>query len=244
MPENLIKTLIENLPRYAEEEGDFFSIDRNHLIETLCKTHDVETDIAENTVMLCERFLDCLSVLQADYLSKGEWCFVSFPAQLMALSVLTTMSDQQSHFFDAKFWNTQGIANDKKNQQRDVLRTIETARFENHIGRQAPPIRYCYVAWSIIKLENKILFYQREDTQKRYDKTAGDYGLIGGRANQNDVPIIDKETLLKELQSTHSTIIQKALLETLKRELKEEAGLCFDSHYTFADRHGERSEGD
>lgn len=73
------------------------------------------------------------------------------------------------------------------------------SRHRNHTSQQAQPIRYCYVAWSIIKLDGKILFYQREDTQKRYDKSAGDYGLIGGRANQNDAPIADKAALLKEL---------------------------------------------
>ena len=96
-----------------------------------------------------------------------------------------------------------------------------------------PPIRYCYVAWSIIKLDGNILFYQREDTEKRHDKTAGDYGLIGGRANQNDVSMEDKAALLKELQSPHSKVIKDALPETLKRELREEAGLEFELHYSF-----------
>ena len=94
-------------------------------------------------------------------------------------------------------------------------------------------IRFCYIAWSIIKLNGNILFYQREDTQKRHDKSAGDYGLIGGRANQNDVPIADKAALLKELQSPNAGLIKNALPETLKRELREEAGLLFESHYPF-----------
>ena len=66
MPKNLIKTLIESMPRYAEEEGDFYSVHRNSLINALCQRHSVEDDIAENTVLLCEYLLDSLSVLQAD----------------------------------------------------------------------------------------------------------------------------------------------------------------------------------
>lgn len=233
MPNDLIKTLIQELPRYAEEEGDFYSINRNNLVNAICERNAIAPIIAENTVMLCERLLDILSVLNADYLLKGEWCFVSFPAQLLATSVLTALSDGESRFFAPNFWNTQGISNDKKNQQRDVLSLIENARYENHASQQAQPIRYCYVAWGIIKLDGKILFYQREDTQKRFEKTAGDYGLIGGRANQNDVQITDKAALIKELQSPNSGIIKKALPKTLKRELSEEAEWLFETHYMF-----------
>ncbi len=199
----------------------------------MCQQHTLDRAIAENTIDLLETLLDTLAVLNTDYLQKGEWCFVSFPAQLMATSVLTALSDTESRLFAPNFWTTQGISSDKRDQQRAVLRFVENSRNNNHASHQAQPIRYCYVAWSIIKLDGKILFYQREDTQKRHDKSAGDYGLIGGRANQNDVPITDKAALLKELQSPNSGLVKKALPSTLKRELREEAGLLFGSHYTF-----------
>ncbi len=229
----LIKLLISHLPRFAEEDGDFYSVPRNVLIDALCLKHLIDRALAKNTVALLETLLDTLAVLNTEYLQKDEWCFVSFPAQLMALSVLTALSDSQSHLFTPNFWNTQGATNDKKDQQRDILKLVENARDKNHASQQAQPIRYCYVAWSIIKLDGKILFYQREDTQKRFDKSAGDYGLLGGRANQQDIPSTDKPALLKKLQSPHSKLIKKALPETLKRELREEAGLIFETHYTF-----------
>ena len=202
------------------------------LLNYLCEQHQLDRPIAENTIALLEILLDTLAVLNTDYLQKGEWCFVSFPAQLMATSILTALSDTESQLFAPNFWTTQGISSDKRDQQRDVLRFVENSRNEHHASRQAQPIRYCYVAWSIIKLDGKVLFYQREDTQKRHDKSAGDYGLIGGRANQNDVPIADKALLLKELQSPNSELIKNVLPSTLKRELREEAGLIFESHYT------------
>ena len=229
----LIQSLIPHLPRFAEEDGDFYSVPRDVLIDKLCLQHSIERALAENTVALLETLLDTLAVLNTEYLQKGDWCFVSFPAQLMALSVLTALSDSESHLFAPNFWNTQGVSNDKKNQQRDVLSFIETARYQNHTSQQAQPIRYCYVAWSIIKLDGKILFYQREDTQKRFDKSAGDYGLLGGRANQQDIPHADKAALIKELQAPDSALVKNALPETLKRELHEEAGLLFETHYTF-----------
>jgi 8-oxo-dGTP pyrophosphatase MutT (NUDIX family) len=105
-------------------------------------------------------------------------------------------------------------------------------------GGEATPIRYSYVAWGIIKLDGRILFYQREDTRKRFDKSAGDYGLIGGRANQSDLrlvdPLVDNGDSLKALQSADSAIVKSALPEALKRELCEETGLLYGTHYTFA----------
>jgi len=233
MSAHLIQSLIPLLPRYAEEEGDFYSVPRDVLINELCQQHQLDRAVAENTIALLETLLDTLVLLNTAYLQKGEWCFVSFPAQLMATSILTALSDTESRLFASNFWTTQGISSDKRDQQRDVLRFVEKSRNENHASQQAQPIRYCYVAWSIIKLDGKVLFYQREDTQKRHDKSAGDYGLIGGRANQNDVPITDKALLLKELQSPNSALVKKALSSTLKRELREEAGLLSESHYTF-----------
>ncbi len=234
MSANLIQTLIPHLPRYAEEEGDFYCVPREVLINSLCHQHQLEPAIAENTINLIETLLDTLAVLNADYLQKGEWCFVSFPAQLLATSLLTALSDNESRFFADNFWNTQGIADDKKNQQREVLSVVENKRYECHASYNAKPIRYIYVAWSIIKLDGNILFYQREDTQKRFDKKAGDYGLIGGRLNQRDVPdAMAMPALLTELQSENSALIKKALPETLKREIREEVGLIFERHYRF-----------
>lgn len=234
MPADLIQTLIFHLPRYAEEEGDFYSVPREVLINALCHQHQLEPAIAENTINLIETLLDTLSVLDTAYLQKGEWCFISFPAQLLATSLLTAISDNESRFFADNFWNTQGIADDKKNQQREVLSIVENKRYECHASHNAKPIRYIYVAWSIIKLDGNILFYQREDTQKRFDKKAGDYGLIGGRLNQHDVPnAMAMAALLTELQSENSALIKRALPETLKREIREEVGLIFERHYRF-----------
>ena len=234
MSAQLIRSLLPHLPRFAEEEGDFYSVPRVALIDALCQSQSLERAIAENTVAMLETLLDTLAVLDAAALQIGEWRFVSFPAQLLATSVLTAMSDPESRLFAAHFWNTQGIDNARKDQQHDVLKAIELARVEHHAHSEAMPIRYCYVAWSIIKLDGKILFYQREDTHKRFEKAAGDYGLLGGRCNQTDVVgMSDKTALLQALQSANSQLIKDALPQTLRRELQEEAGLLFEEHYRF-----------
>lgn len=229
-----IETLLQELPRYAEEEGDCYAVHRDVLVLALTETHRIPASIAETAVGFCERLLETLSVLNAEYLRRGEWCFVSFSAQLLAMSVLTALSDGDSRFFPEDFWKTQDVSADRKDRQRDTLKFAEDARAEYHAKGRATPIRYSYVAWGIIKLDGRILFYQREDTRKRFDKSAGDYGLIGGRANQTDLPMDKKRDSLRALQSADSEIVKSALPETLKRELREETGLLYGTHYTFA----------
>ena len=226
MSSDLIKTIIEHLPRYAEEEGDFYSVSRLDLIDVLCVEQGIDEAVAVNTVELLEVLLNSLSVLNRDYLDKGQWCFVSFPAQLMALSVLTAMSEY-SGFFDCRFWNTQGVDDYKKEEQRKVLNYLESARF--NLNNNVKPIRFIYVAWAIIKSDAGILLHQRED-KKRFD--SGDYGLLGGRLNQADINGF-KAVDLRCLQSNDVSFNEAALENTLKRELKEEAGLIFETHYDF-----------
>lgn len=232
MSASLIKSLIPYLPRYAEEEGDFYSVARVELINALC-LQGVDYAVAENTVNLIENMLNTLAVLNTDFLQNGQWCFISFPAQLLAMSILTAMSDNESRFFEHRFWNTQGISDARKEEQRGVLNYVENAR--NVCSEKAKPIRFIYVAWAIIKSDKGILFHQREDTKKRFDKTAGDYGLVGGRLNQCDIKgfVDDIKQGLTTLQSNNSELIKPALTETLKRELQEEAGLVFETHYNF-----------
>lgn len=233
MSAQLIQALLLQLPRFAEEEGVFYPAPRSALLNELCQY--VEPDAAETALSLLENLLDTLAVLDRTSLQNGEWRFVSYPAQLLASSILTAMSDADSRLFAANFWNTHSIGNERKDSQREVLRWLETARTEHHAEQNAQPIRFIYVAWSLIKLDGRILFYQREDTQKRHDKTAGDYGLPGGRANQNDIGgAADPAQMLAVLQAPNSELVLNALPTTLQRELREEAGLRFDEHYQFS----------
>ena len=91
MPASLIQSLIPLLPRFAEEDGDFYSIHRNELIDTLCHQHELDRSLSENTITLIESLLNTLAVLEAEHLKRSEWCFVSFPAQLMALAVIVKL---------------------------------------------------------------------------------------------------------------------------------------------------------
>ena len=68
MPMQLIQSLIPYLPRYAEEEGDFYSVPRETLTNALCQQHQLDGAIAENTIALLETLLDTLAVLNTAYL--------------------------------------------------------------------------------------------------------------------------------------------------------------------------------
>ena len=237
---DLVQLLIPHLPRYAEEEGDFYAVKRTELVQIFCQQGGVELALAENTLDFCEILLDSLATLDRYYLQQGEWCFVSFPAQLMALSVLNTLCDAQSHFFETRpekphFWTTNSISTAKKEQQYLSLKQFEQARYRLHTAHKAVPIRFIHVAWALINVEGRILFYQREDTKKRFDKQAGDYGLIGGRANQYDFDDTKKtmQERLALLQSANRAQINTVLTQTLQRELFEEVGLVVDKHYHY-----------
>ena len=56
-----IKILITHLPRYAEEEGDFYSVKREDLINALCSPQ-INRYIAQNTVALCENLLGIVNL--------------------------------------------------------------------------------------------------------------------------------------------------------------------------------------
>jgi len=236
----LMQLLIPFLPRYAEEEGDFYAVKRVDLIQVLTQQAEVELAVAENTLDFCETLLNSLATLDRYYLQQGEWCFISFPAQLMALSVLNTLCDTQSHFFESRpekphFWTTNSISTAKKEQQYLSLKQFEQARYRLHNEHNAVPIRFVHVSWALIKVEGRILFYQREDTKKRFDKQAGDYGLVGGRANQYDFDDTNKrlQERLAILQSANREQVNAVLTHTLQRELFEEVGLVVDKHYLY-----------
>jgi len=233
---SFLTSLIPLLPRYAEEGGDHYSVSRIDLECKLAKQClPSESDSISIRLDAVESLLISLSVLDRAALGLGNWSFVSFPAQLMATSILTTMSDPNSSYFPENFWVTNGISDDDKNRQRETLHFFEDARFTSHKANDAAPIRFIYVAWSLIKIGGKFLFHQREDTKKRHNIKSGDYGLIGGRINSSDISYVsDVRERLELLQSDQLVDDDLCFENALKREISEEIGLEYEVHYTFS----------
>jgi len=68
----LIQSLIPHLPHFAEEDGDFYSVPRDALINVLCQQNRLDRALAENTIALIETLLDTLAVLNTGYLQKAS----------------------------------------------------------------------------------------------------------------------------------------------------------------------------
>jgi hypothetical protein len=238
--DNLYKMLFEilkaNLPFHSEEGSLHSSIKVDDIKTELKAINADQPDYLICIIELIERLLLSLRLLDIRSHKKGEWKWVSYPAQLMAFSLFEILADDKQFLFDKNFWQT-GREQPQLliDQQRELLQKIEQARLLHHKEKKPAPIRYVHVAWAIIKLDGRILFHLRED-KKRID-TLGHYVPIGGRFTLNDFlekyqnTSIDK--LLSQIQSTESEWINKSISNTLIREVKEETNLLNGEHYDF-----------
>lgn len=174
-------------------------------------------------------------MLDPEELENGYWKFVSHSAQLCALSILNTLANPRQKTFPSDFWHT-NVGDAEKQQQKEILQSLENRRYKYHqSGSSAvPPIRFVYVAWAIIKIDDKYLFHQREASEH-----ATEYGLAGGRAKLSDLKKVVGETVVKDellatIQSSASDLMFKALDFTLSRELHEETKISYENdHYEF-----------
>ena len=157
---------------------------------------------------------------------------MSFPAQLVANSLLTGLADENQDFFESDYW-VQGAHRPDEivEEQRNLLRSLELRRAMAHRQHAAKPIRYIYVAWGLIRIDGKFLLHHREDIARRQ---IGNFVLPGGRLNLSDLP---KELQLAEalplIQRAGSTYAIAALERTLVREMFEEVGLRHREHFEF-----------
>ncbi|MFO1419332.1 MAG: hypothetical protein U1E83_11790 [Methylotetracoccus sp.] len=225
--------LISLMPRYPEEGGDASSVHKEDIAKALSPGNDTQQQVAIRTTLeLIETLLSRLSLLDMEALQTGHWKFVSHPAQLCALSVLNSLADSRQRMFPPGFWQTTGVGDKEKEEQKRVLRAMEDRRKAHHLDADAKPIRFIYVAWGIIKLEGKYLFYEAEAREHRRE-----YGLIGGRVNLSDLRHVVGENFslperLAVLQSAHSSLMFEAMPYAMARELEEECGLLScEPHY-------------
>ena len=112
-------------------------------------------------------------------LKLGNWQFLSFSSSLAARSWLEVMSDKESNWFSGGWWGDHA----NSENQRKLLKMIEELRIKAK-GSKAPPIRQIYVAWALIKLDNHLLFVQREDRER---EGVPNFVLPGGRLNIHDL---------------------------------------------------------
>lgn len=234
MTNDTINIIKRHLPRYSEEGGEASLVSIQDLLDILTSQLDKEPlSSLEATLEFVETVLHAMSLLDTTALAKGQWQFVSHPAQLCALSLMESLADPKQRFLPEGFWHTAGVSDDVKRQQKSVLKALEDRRRDCRPDGSLPqPIRFIYVAWSIIMIDGKFIFHRREAKEH-----SDEYTLTGGRVNlqdlksvlAQDVPIAD---LLQELQSPSSKPMFEAMGQAIIRELKEETHLCYPEHYS------------
>jgi len=218
----ILETISKFLPINVESDTVSIPVAKSEIAESV--KVEVKTDLKEIETILnvVEQLLDTFCLLDPEKLKKGIWQFVSYSAQLCALSILHSMSDSSQKLLPSTFWKQIGASQKMIEKQREFLSTLEKNRVEYNSNKDSKPIRFIYAAWGFIKMDGKILCTHREDKTRIDSKN---YVPIGGRFEINDVDdnIGDlTEAALRNIQSSNSSIAISSLKNTVIREIKEE----------------------
>lgn len=223
--------LLDALPLFAEEGPIHETVQEDALVRSMS---DV-SDLAVSTVLLqtVRILFNALGLLERSKLAAGEWEFVSFPASLIGRSLIATMSVPSQTLVESGYWEQGSHRPDLAvEQQRWLLKELETRRERFHPNGAAVAIRTVHVACGVIKFRGRFLLHRREDRERRDTKN---FVLLGGRLNMSDLPIDKRShTSLRDLYSTDSKLAKSSTRQTLSRELEEECGLL-PEHYRAQD---------
>lgn len=218
----ILERILDRLPMHAEE-GRLRESLAEHAIISQLGSPDSATIVA-----VMRRIFESFSLLDKHELSLGNWAFVSFPAFLMARSLMAAWAVPEQRFVAEGYWEDLAFVE----EQRILLHQLETGRKRFHPTREAKPIRFVHVAWGIIRLGNEFLMHHREDKAR---PDAKQYVFPGGRLRPTDYSGESSATeILRDLASENSTIAVQSLDSTLIRELDEELGLHVEEDYTFS----------
>ena len=222
--EHIYRILLEFMPLYAEE-GDYYEKVPESLLVSHVQAENVDHIRAEATIAVIRRLLESLTLLDPVALKNEHWAFVSFPASLLARSLLETMATPDNTFFEPGYWKQGGYPPRKiEEEQRLLISRLEQQRtsVQNMVG--VNPIRTVHVTWGVIRLGTKFLLHHREDKNR---PEVANYVFPGGRLNPSEDLLIENQTpdALRDLFRINSNLAKKAQVRTLARELREELGL-------------------
>jgi len=211
------------LPRIAEESSDREEIPETDLIERLVHATGVGVEEAGSALGVVRRLLQALSVLDEARLGTGAWAFVSFPASLLARSVLAGLGEAEFRLLEPGFWNASEYLVDR---QRALIKQSEELRAALPAG--LVPIRRVWVSWAWIALDGKFLMVRREDPALHRDGSRGQFVFPGGRVSNEDLPELVYLTASRCLDFFDPNVeidpdhIRCAFSRTVRRELREE----------------------
>ena len=220
---DLLTSLSRLLPRIAEESGDREEILEIELIQRLTASTGTGAEQAETVLTVVRRLFQALSVLDERRLVAGEWAFVSFPASLLARSVLSGLGAVEFRLLEPGFWDPSEYRVDR---QRALIKHLEELRAALPSG--LVPIRRVWVSWAWIALDGKFLMVRREDPAPHRDGNRGQFVFPGGRVSAEDLPelvYLTPSTRLdffdpdQEIDPSH---VRYAFSLAVRRELREE----------------------
>ena len=219
----LLYALSQALPLIAEEGSQREEIPEPELVGRLIAATGSEQGQAKATLGVVKRLLQAFSLLDEQRLAVGSWAFVSFPASLMARSVLSGLGTAEFRLLEPGFWSASEYLVDR---QRAMIKRSEELRAALPDG--LVPIRRVWVSWGWIALDGKFLMVRREDPAHHRDGSRGQFVFPGGRVSNEDLPELVYLTASRcldffdpnlEIDPSH---IRYAFSQALNRELREE----------------------
>lgn len=216
----LLAILSRLLPRVVEEGTDAETIAEAKLVQRLAESAGVSLEQAATTLALVRCWLQALSVLEPRRLAAGEWRFVSFPAFLLAKSLLNGLSTAEFRLLEPGFWDAGDYRVDK---QRALIKQVEELRAALPLALM--PIRRVWVAWAWVALDSRFLLVRREDPVVHRDGSRGEFVFPGGRVSPQDLPDLPLSARLDFFdpnQPANMAVAEHAFRAALLREIHEE----------------------
>ena len=84
---DVFRQLLDVMPLHAEEGHIREELAESELLSQIPASRD-DPSVVESVVATIRRLFEALALLEPNALAAGRWAFVSFPASLMARSVL------------------------------------------------------------------------------------------------------------------------------------------------------------
>lgn len=225
--ESIFSIIDSNFPVFLEEGAD---VADEILLDDLIAICSDGNNQLEATVIIqfLDRIFAALCLTQSTVQQARKWRFRSYPAWLLARSILNVLKTKDQKLFDAGYWAS-NCPDGVVEEQRRILGFIENSRQQFHPEKCASAIRFVYVAWGVIFLGGKILLYHREDKSRK--DAAGNFGLPGGRFQIEDAPSSFHSTeKMRDFAFGKSPWPLEFLDKTLVREIEEELELRQDDY--------------
>jgi len=222
----LLAALARLLPRIAEESAEREEVPEHVLAQRLAAEIGEGVDRVAPALAVVRLHLQSLSVLDERRLELGDWAFVSFPASLLARSILMGLGTPGFRLLESGFWDGSEY---RIEQQRSVIKQLEELRAAR--PDELVPIRRVWVSWAWMAMDGKFLMVRREDPARHRDGSRGEFVFPGGRVTSDDLPGSSFPTTSSRLDffdpqmQIDLSAADKALETAMKRELQEELEL-------------------